>query len=57
MDKTVTKVELTFSDGTRRSLSGEDARRWQEANNSVGFLAANHGCPFPAFEWTEEKAE
>lgn len=49
--KLLVKVELTFSDGSKRVLEGEDALIWDEAAASTSVNAWVHGQEFPKLSW------
>jgi hypothetical protein len=51
----IVKVELTHEDGTVKTLSGEEAKKWGECVATQGFHMANHGMPCPDFAWEESK--
>ena len=52
----IEKVVLQFK-GEIRSLTGEDAKKWYDANNAMAGLSYIHGMPFPELNWeiTERK--
>ena len=46
----IEKVILQFK-GEVRSLKGEDAKKWYDANNVMVGLAYIHGVEFPELNW------
>lgn len=55
-DPVVTKVEITFEGGLVRTLTGDEARKWQVENVGVAVCAWVHGSCLPAFPWVERYA-
>lgn len=49
------KVELTYSDGSRKWLEGEEALDWQDTVISHWTMAYVHGVGGAKIEWKEEK--
>jgi hypothetical protein len=53
----VVKVQLTFSDGTVRTLEGEAASEWGVVVAGQGVMAFIHGMPCEEFAWVDTKNE
>lgn len=53
----LTKVILEYSDGTMRSLEGEDAKTWNTFNEQVAIFAhsRNLNPPWEILKWKEGK--
>jgi hypothetical protein len=50
----ITKVTIEYSDGTKKSVSGEEASKWEEAVNQVTAFTYAHGYTFPLLDWKDE---
>ena len=52
MDRTLTRVELTYSDGTKAFVDGAtDCKAWHELCSLQGELANAHSWKSPAVNW------
>ena len=49
-------VTLTFSDGTKKYLDGEECKKWETYNEQVAIIAMIHGMcpPYDKLNWKEE---
>jgi hypothetical protein len=51
--KILTRVELTYADGSRYALRDEDARAWESASNACVLSAYTRGARMRRCDWEE----
>ena len=51
------KVELTFDSGAVLTLTGAEAKQWEEATTGQASFCFVHGMLFPELKWVETKKE
>ena len=56
MSQKLIRVELTYDDGEREWLEGDDAQAWMEcANGIIRTAALRGGATMPKLDWKIEK--